>query len=480
MNLIILLPLLISLLAGILLAKNKNQEESLGRIALGALLVNFVLSVLVLLTGVGSKLELWSVAGPLRIYFSVDTLGGIIAAVISLVWFLVGIYSLWYMEHSPNRHLFLAFYVWVGGIIPEICYAGNFFTFYIFFELMTIVSAVLVLFEMTPEAIKAAKKYMLYSFAGAFLALFGFFQLTQLGMNLDFSGTETIPIEGSKYYFAVFLVIVGLGTKAGIFPMHGWLPTAHPVAPAPASAVLSGAITKMGVIGVIRFTYFIVGAENLRGTWVQYAWIILSLITILLGSIMAYKEDIIKKRIAYSTVSQVSYVLFGLALFAEDAFTGAVMHMTFHSIIKSALFLMAGVIIHQTGKERVSEIDGIGKKMPITMWAFTLSSVALVGIPPMSPFLSKWYIAIGSLGTGIKVIDWLGPVVLLVSALFTALYLLGISLKVFLGEDRVIECKDPGKKALIPIIVLTVLAIVMGLWPQPLMDVIGQVRATVF
>lgn len=132
-------------------------------------------------------------------------------------------------------------------------------------------------------------------------------------------------------------MIIGFGTKAGMLPMHGWLPTAHPVAPAPASAVLSGVITKAGVLGIIRSVYYVAGPDMIKGTWVQYTWIILSILTIFMGSMMAYKEKVLKKRLAYSTVSQVSYILFGLSVMQPIAFVGALMHVIFHSLVKNTL-----------------------------------------------------------------------------------------------------------------------------------------------
>lgn len=164
--------------------------------------------------------------------------------------------------------------------------------------------------------------------------------------------------------------------------MHGWLPTAHPVAPAPASAVLSGVITKAGVLGIIRSVYYVAGPDMIKGTWVQYTWIILSILTIFMGSMMAYKEKVLKKRLAYSTVSQVSYILFGLSVMQPIAFVGALMHVIFHSLVKNTLFVSAGAIICKTGKTKVRQLVGIGKEMPVTMWCFTLVSLTLIGIPP--------------------------------------------------------------------------------------------------
>ena len=265
--------------------------------------------------------------------------------------------------------------------------------------------------------------------------------------------------------------------------MHAWLTAAHPVAPAPASAVLSGVIVKAGVLGVIRVVYYLFGTEFLRGTWVQYAWLTLALITVLMGSMMAYLEKGFKKRLAYSTVSQVSYILFGLALMNEGGFTGAVLHSVFHALIKCALFLTAGAVIYKTGKKNVEEYRGIGKEMPVTIWCFTFVSLALIGIPPASGFISKWYLASGALDSGIRVFAYLGPVVLLVSALLTAGYLLPITVKGFLpGADydyTALQKKEPSRLMIVPLVILAVLAVLLGMFPNGLVGMIQKIAVTV-
>lgn len=317
------------------------------------------------------------------------------------------------------------------------------------------------------------------------MVLFGFFLFNAEGRVLYFSPGGIINEANPPgiMLFAVFLMIVGFGTKAGMFPMHGWLPTAHPVAPAPASAVLSGVITKAGVLGIIRSVYYVAGPDMIKGTWVQYTWIILSVLTIFMGSMMAYKEKILKKRLAYSTVSQVSYILFGLSVMQPVAFVGALMHVIFHSLVKNTLFVSAGAIICKTGKTKVRQLVGIGKEMPVTMWCFTLVSLTLIGIPPTSAFVSKWYLISGALDSGILGLSWIGPIVLLISALLTAGYLLTISIKAFLpGEDynyAKLVNHEPTWRMLMPMIVMTALAVILGIWPGGLMRMFADIAASV-
>ena len=278
-----------------------------------------------------------------------------------------------------------------------------------------------------------------------------------------------------------FAVILGFGAKAGLFPLHAWLPTAHPVAPAPASAVLSGVITKAGVIAIIRVIYYQFGAAFLRGTWMQTALLCPALVTIFMGSSMAYREKILKKRLAFSTVSQVSYILFGLFLMNTTAMTGSLLHVLCHSVVKDGLFLCAGAIIYKTGKTDVKELTGIGKEMPVVLWCFTLCALALIGIPPMCGFMSKWYLALGSLSSSIPVISWLGPVILLISALLTAAYLLPITIRGFFpGEDynySALVKKEPNAWMLLPLILLAALA-AFTIFPQPFLAMVEIVTAS--
>ena len=203
------------------------------------------------------------------------------------------------------------------------------------------------------------------------------------------------------------------------------------------------------MLAIVRVLYYAVGADFLRGTWVQTALLALALLTVLMGSMMAYREKLLKKRLAYSSVSQISYILVGLFVMTAESVSGALMHVLFHACIKICLFLCAGSFIAVAGKHRVDELRGIGKAMPKTLWGFTLASLALIGIPPASGFVSKWYLAMGALDSGLAVFSWLVPVVLLISALLTAGYLLPISIAGFFpGRDAALPPRnDEGRLA---------------------------------
>lgn len=426
---------------------------------------------------------LFNLTENLPILFKVDAMSIIFAAVTIIIFLGSGIFSLEYMKHEQKKKRFYVFYLLAFLVLMGLCFAGNLITFYLFFEMLTLASTPLVLHSGSREANMAGLKYLFYSLCGAYMALFGLYFVSKYGNTLTFSEGGVINQELAAGHtglllVAAFVMILGFSVKAGMFPMHAWLSAAHPVAPAPASAVLSAVIVKAGVLGIIRVIYYIFGAAFLKGTWVQTAFMVLTLITIFMGSMLAYREPVLKKRLAYSTVSQVSYILFGLSAMDMNSVTGGVLHVIAHGFIKAALFLCAGAIIYMTGKTRVEELKGIGKEMPLLMWCYTIVSLGLIGIPPTGGFISKWYLAMGSLETGIPGFSWIGPVVLLVSALLTAGYLLPITIQGFFpGADydyKALKKKEPSALMMVPVLILTVLTVFMGLFPGQLISWIQQ------
>lgn len=483
---LLLTPVFLPVLAGILLLclpKWKNRKLLCAYVAV--CLIGTGLLVLTTLFKEEISCTLFYLTKDIPIYFHVDSMGKIFAAVVTIVFTASGIYALEYMKGSDEKRFF-GFYLILFGVLIALDFAGNLVTFYFFYELMTLVSVPLVIHDLKKESIMAALKYLFYSLCGAYMVLFGTYFLYHYGTSLTF-GTKSILdsslVMGNEtiLLIAVFSMIMGFSVKAGMFPLHGWLSSAHPVAPAPASAVLSGVIVKAGVLGIIRVIFYLVGPDFIRGTWVQYTWLTLTLITVFMGSMLAYREKGLKKRLAYSTVSQVSYILFGLALLTPIGFTGSVLHVIFHAFIKCSLFLIAGAIIHKTGKANVGELTGIGKEMPITMWCFTIASLALIGIPPTAGFISKWYLAIAAFDSSVSVFSWLGPVVLLISALLTAGYLLPITIKGFFPGEHYdygkLVKKEPVLKMIIPILVLVGLAVWLGMFPNPLTSFILETAA---
>lgn len=477
----IFLPILYGVFTEFIHVQNRKLKCSL---LFGVLFLTSVLTILCVFK-VNSSVVLSQITDKLSISFFVDDLSRLFLVVSVLIWMLVGVYAFIYMKHEENEDRFFGFLLITLGAVIALELSENLFTMYLSFELITLASLPLVLHSLKKDAILAGMKYLFYSVGGAFLALLGVFYLFSFCENDTFITGGSLILEKANdskdiLLVVIFLLIIGFGTKAGMYPMHGWLPTAHPVAPAPASALLSGIIAKAGVFTIIRVIFYLVGDDFIRGTWVQYAWLSLALLTVFIGSMMAYKENIFKKRLAYSTVSQVSYILVGLALLTPEAFTGALMQFTFHAIIKNVLFLVAGIIIFKTGCTNVNEFNGIGRKMPITMWCYTIASLGLIGIPPTCGFISKWYLAVGALDSGTYVFEYLVPIILLVSALLTGGYLLPITINGFFkaSEEPIKSTSEAHPLMFIPLIILSILIVGFGIFTQPLFDFLTSISSS--
>lgn len=482
----IILSIVFPILAGVylLIRKEMKSRKSLLTVTGIFLAVSGVLVILAICTAGDGIFTLFNLTDRLPILFKIDEVSVVFSVMTVVIVLCAGFFSFAYMKHEEKEKRYYGYYLIVLGVLTALCFAGNLITFYMFFEVLTLSSMPLVLHNGSREAVMAGLKYLFYSLCGAYMSLFGLYFLERYGNTLTFSPGGVISAEMAAEHGGIllgicFAMLIGFGVKAGMFPMHAWLPAAHPVAPAPASAVLSAVIVKAGVLGVVRIVYYIFGVSFLKGSWVQYAWIILTLTTVFMGSMLAYREPVLKKRLAYSTVSQLSYILFGLAVMNGDSVTGGLLHVLSHGFIKGALFLCAGAIIFMTGKTRVDQLRGIGKEMPFLMWCYTIVSLGLIGIPPTGGFISKWYLAQGSLLSGIPGFNWIGPVILLISALLTAGYLLPLTIRGFFpGADYdygTLKKKEPPLIMTVPVLILTVLSVGIGLFPQIITNYLSRI-----
>ena len=456
MNILLILAIFWPALAGLaifLTPSLKENKKLRGQTVSAALGIELLLTI-VMCFGKGTQMVLLNMTPTLRIEMNVDVIGCIFSVLMSTMWLLSSVFAREYMGHDDNERLYQVFYMCVLSALIGQCYAGSMVTLYVFYELMTLLSVPMVVHERTPQAVAAGIKYLVYSIFGAMLGLLGIFFFSNYLGTVTFvpGGVETAASAPSGLLLITFLVIIGFGTKAG-------------------------------VLAVLRVIYYLVGADVLRGTWVQKGFMTLTLITVFMGSMLAYRETLLKKRLAYSTVSQVSYVLFGLACMVPAAFEGAILHVVAHSVIKDALFLCAGAIIHQTGKIYVRDLRGIGKEMPITTWCWTIASLGLIGIPPTGGFVSKWQLATGSLETGLAGFDVVGPIILIVSALLTAAYLLPVTINGFFpGSDydySTLTNKEGSKLMTVPMILLAAGVVLTGIFAQPLINVIMTAAASI-
>ena len=469
----LIIAILFPAIAGIIVSVFRPREKVRNTCYTVIVLLADVLCILALRSG--EHITFLTLSENLHMAFAPDRLGTIFLAAVMILYTAVCFYSFEYMKMEERVEMFFTFYFLSFTALIAVCLASNLLTLYFCFEMLTLLSMPMVLHELTKDAVSAGLKYLFYSIAGALMGLLAvFFVYYFTSGNAEFvkggfldpakiAGRENIMLIGTM------IGISGFGTKAGLYPMHGWLPTAHPIAPAPASSLLSGIIAKAGVIAVIRLVYYSVGTDLIRGTWVQYAWMTLAMLTIFMGSMMAYREHNLKKRLAYSTVSQISYILLSLSFLSEEGMQGALLHVLSHASSKGCLFLCAGVLIYKLGKRRVEELKGVGKLMPVTMLCFTVASLSLVGIPPMGGFLSKWVIAQASLHNGLGLYAVLPPVILLISALLTAGYLLTVVVDAFFpGGGFETEEKagsaEPSPLMTVPMICLCVVALAVGIF----------------
>jgi multicomponent Na+:H+ antiporter subunit D len=368
---------------------------------------------------------------PFKFSFGADGLSVFFALIFALCFLLSIIYSLGYLSHGHSKNRYMALMLLFEGAMLGVVLSASLIGLLIFFEIMTVSAYLLVIHEEDEVAMFAGAKFLYMSLAAGLCIFFGLVITYYLGGRVDFVPGGYITASPLAVY-ALFAFLLGFGVKAGMFPVHIWLPDAHPAAPAPVSALLSGCSIKTGVYGIIRVMHSIYGVEIVRAVSFDKVLLVLAVITILLGSAMALQQDHLKRRLAYSSVAQIGYVLLGVSLLTERAMFGALFHVFSHAMMKGALFLCAGAIITQTGKKYISQMSGIGFQMPAIMVSFTLASVTMVGIPPFNAFISKWNLAVASMETGHAQLVAL----LIVSSLLNALYYFPIVSNAFFAGGK--------------------------------------------
>ena len=398
---------------------------------------------------------------PFGLSFRLDWLSVVLATIGSFVWFLISIYSLEYMKSYTNLNRYYAFVLVTLGATIGTFLSGDLVTLFLFFELMSLSSFVLVIHEGTEKAMKAGNLYLIMTIAGGLALFFGIIAVYELAGTVAFSDVGILANGSTLSLLAYLAFLAGFGMKAGMFPLHVWLPEAHPVAPSPASALLSGVMLKVGAFGLLRVIFNVYNVDFIASIGWNKILLVISAITII-GSVYILQTDI-KRRLAYSSVGQMGYILLGMALLSKQALIGDIFHVFAHAIMKSCLFLAAGALILQTGKRDIRELNGVGKKMPITMICFTMASLAMIGIPPFTGFLSKWLLGLGALEVGYPIY----AILLLVSSLLNSVYYLPIIINAFFKKstEDFSNVKEISRMMLIPIIVLAIGTVIFDLLP---------------
>ncbi len=410
-------------------------------------------------------INLLQITSGIAIKFRADSLGLLFALVSSSMWVIVNIYTIGYMDHEHNKHRFFTFFSLALFSALGIALSENLVNFFLFFEILTVSTYPLVIHEGDEEALKAGAKYLIYTLtAGGFLL---FAIITTYFLTGTLSLSEPGILEAAKVspiflqlLFVAF--IIGAGVKAGIMPMHHWLPAAM-VAPTPVSTLLHAvAVVKAGAFGVLRIVLSVYGIDLMSKLGLGIALGVVASFTIVVASVIALKQDNLKRRLAYSTIGQLSYIVLGASLLTPYGIIAAMIHIANHAFTKGTLFMCAGIIHHETGYKNISQLDGIGKRLPITMTAFTIGALGMIGVPPLAGFISKWYLGVGALNQPAF------TVVLLTSSILNAAYFLPIIWRAFLKEPME-ELKRHHKTEtvttmLIPIISTASMSVILGLF----------------
>ena len=481
----ILIPIFLPLAGGAVLLMRHHMEEMHRRIYLE--LISLATTAFVwglLLMGRTPVFTLYRFTGGFSMNFAVDGMSMLFAGMVSVMWPLVFLYAFAYMENAGWKNSFFAFYLMTYGITLGVAFSASLLTMYVFYEMLTLVTIPLVAHYRDHEGMHAARTYAAYTIGGAALAFMAVIWITLNGNEGIFSygGSMEGSFAGSASSLVrliYLLAFFGFGVKAAVFPLHAWLPIAG-VAPTPVTALLHAvAVVNSGAFAVSRLTWYSVGTDLIKGTWAQHIPLAVSSFTLVFAACMAVKERHFKRRLAYSTVSNLSYMLFGITLMTVPGLVGGLSHMLFHGIIKMVLFLCAGAFMHMTGNSYIYEVNGAGRKMPVNFALYTLSALSLVGIPLFAGFVSKWQLLTAGLEAGTR-LGTVGVFCLITSAFLCAVYTLSVTIRAYFPPVRKDLYRDADVKEapllmLIPIGIFAVLNVAFGVYPGPVMSFLGRI-----
>lgn len=400
-----LLAVLTSLVAAVFIGftpKNQNLRETWTFLA-AFIKFSLILSLLPLaMSGKVITFTFFEFLPDIYCQFRIDALGIYFALLSSALWIITSVYSIGYMrtlKEKQQTRFYASFALSLSATIG-IAFSGDLISFFIFYELLTLATYPLVTHKETPEAVMAGRKYLIYSLsAGVFLLIGIAWVIIQTGQTTFQAGgfLNGNLVNHKELAIIFFMFIYGCGVKSGLFPVHAWLPSAM-VAPTPVSALLHAvAVVKAGAFGILRITGFVFGPLTIETTNLQEPLSWIAAFTILGASCIALAQDNLKRRLAYSTISQLSYIILGVSLLSPAGFTGSMLHLVNHAFMKITLFFCAGAIYAKTHIENISEMRGLARKMPIIFTTFAIASASLAGFPLFSGFISKWYFCLGAL-----------------------------------------------------------------------------------
>ncbi len=480
---LLLLPIIIPAISALLITTLNFKSRTQRNIFIESCVILNTLAILLLVIYPPSNaLTLFRFSERAGFSLRLDGLGMVFAVLIAVLWPLTTLYAFEYMSHEHRETSFFGWFVLTYGVVSGIALSSDLLTLYLFYEIMTLTTLPLVMHEMDGRARYAGRKYLTYSVAGAACAFIALTYAMSQGGGESFTLGGTFGIWPNKpdnmLLAAWFLGFLGFAVKAAVFPFHGWLPSAS-VAPTPVTALLHAvAVVKAGVFAVIRLTWYVFEPETLAGTWAQYAAFTMVCITIIYGSSMALATQHLKRRFAYSTISQLSYILLGVLLLTPEGLTGALTHMGGHAVMKINLFFCAGAVLCQTEREYLFDMRGLGLGMPKTFLALLISGLALCGLPPSAGFMGKWQLGTASAAVGM---GHAGIAMLMVSAVLTVLYVFSIfSIFIMPGQKFDFKTanrgvKDPGYEMLVPLGILAAGSFLYGMYSEPMINFFGKI-----
>jgi len=462
---------MVSLLAVPLIIVSRNNPNLREGWTILAAIVKFVLVLTLLpaaLEGKAAVFNILQIAPGVELALKADQFGIFFAIIASGLWIFTSFYSIGYVRGNDEKkqtRYFASFAVCLSATIG-IAFSANLLTFVIFYEVLTIATYPLVIHKENKEAIAAGRKYLLYTLTAGVILIAAAGLTYHYTNTLDFSAGgifSEVNLSKDAVIVLFMLFLAGVGVKAGIMPLHSWLPAAM-AAPTPVSALLHAvAVVKSGVFGVVRVVGFVFGPEMMEQYGLNNILFVFAGTTIILASLLAFKQDNLKRRLAYSTVGHLSYIVLGVSLLSTSGFTGGIMHISTHATMKITLFFCAGAIYVNLHKENISQLDGIAKVMPWTMAAFTIGSIGLAGIPPINGFISKWFLGVGSIEAGMDI----GLTILLLSGLLNAGYFFPIIYRAYFKEGTGLEkYGEANKLMVVPIVITATLSVLFGLFPD--------------
>ncbi|MBS7526110.1 proton-conducting membrane transporter [Fusibacter paucivorans] len=449
----------------------KRQKLSKGWV-LTTLGVEIFLILQALIRGQNVELVSVQMIDLIRLHFRLDGLGIIFCSLAIFLWLMATLYSFSYMKGEPRAHHFYSYMLCVLTAVIGIAVSGNLMMLYIFYELLTITTFPLIIFRNTEEAIRLGNKYLIYSFVGSSFVIVGmsvyFFNVG----NLDFTPFSQASVYGDTLVISYLFLFLGFGVKTALVPFHSWLPSAM-LAPTPVSALLHAvAVVKSGIFAMLRLNYYLFGAAFLNAHgYLQNALLTMVTVSILVGAFLAYHQKNLKRRLAYSTISQLGYIMLGILMSNGIALTGALLHFVNHAVIKMSLFFCVGSFYKNAKITDFDEVDGYGKKLPFSFGAFMIATISIMGLPPTNGFVSKWFLSLGAIEQAKMPFIF----VMLFSAFMTALYLMPVGINAFFKSpktEREIVPMDLSMR--VPIAVLVLLCLLLGLFPNPLLTFINQ------